>query len=117
MKTRDIKFRAWDHREGKMWEPIIRPDGVLMTDNLYGGYTTYYDQIPSDPLMQYTGLKDKNGVEIYEGDVVVAAWHWTEPHLVELPDDYYDFQEYALGSEELEVLGNIYENPELLESP
>ena len=65
---------------------------------------------------QYTGLKDKNGTEIYEGDIVIAGYHWTKPHAIELPSDYYDFSEYSLNGEDLEVIGNICENPELIDA-
>lgn len=61
---RTLKFRAWDRIERKMWAPIIKPDGRLMAPNCFGGYVTFDD--PQDPLMQFTGLKDKSGVEIYE---------------------------------------------------
>ena len=72
-------------------------------------------------LMQYTGLKDKNGTEIYEGDIIWDAhaeihgkvtfdegtfcveWKTHIEHLFEVVSDYY-----------AEVIGNIYENPELL---
>jgi len=104
MKTREIKFRAWQPQIKEMWKHY--------QINFDAAFTLHAAEQLT--LLQYTGIKDKNGVEIYEGDIVVTAWHWDEPHLIELPDDYYDFQEYALDSEELEVLGNIYENPELL---
>jgi uncharacterized phage protein (TIGR01671 family) len=123
---REIKFRAWDRRVGKMWHPIVRPDGVLMTENSMGGYITFHDQKPSDPLMQYTGLKDKNGQEIYEGDIL--RYHWQADDVFWLvgwcsQDAGFDLIHPPSGSsndnwepEILEVIGNIHENPELLEA-
>jgi uncharacterized phage protein (TIGR01671 family) len=106
---REIKFRAWDKIEGKMWRPIVGHDGVLMASNQLGGYVSY--PANQDPLMQYTGLKDKNGVEIYEGDVVYLAGHGE--YECEFP-----FIELYEAQAELDVggiLGNIHENPELME--
>ncbi|KKL81840.1 hypothetical protein LCGC14_1990710, partial [marine sediment metagenome] len=44
------------------------------------------------------------------------GYHWTKPHAIELPSDYYDFSEYSLNGEDLEVIGNICENPELIDA-
>jgi uncharacterized phage protein (TIGR01671 family) len=77
------------------------------------------------PLMQYTGLKDKNGVEIYEDDLfkseihnpsnfrvefLEGAWCATSPHVEDYPTDMNHF------GTAIEVIGNIHENPELLEN-
>lgn len=119
---REIKFRAWC---GKMLFPhgiFINGDRIRLM--FYGEHEKNecleYTSIPynfKEPLflMQYTGLKDKNGREIYDGDIVRADWHWETPHLIEWPDDLYDICEYCI-SDCLEVLGNIYENPELMEA-
>ena len=78
----------------------------------------YYGGYPNEGviLMQVTGLKDKNGIEIYEGDVWEIKFKdpleglITKRHLVEYKDGYLKRFKYDIG----EIIGNIYENPELL---
>ena len=118
--SREIKFRAWD-RQMTLWEELCEyPEAIGLA--LTGG-------LPGSTLMQYTGLKDKNGVEIYEGDIIRCASTRRCPHEVVWMDEVpssailgggmpgfylsglnagYAF----LGGEE--VIGNIYEHPHLL---
>lgn len=61
----------------------------------------------------FTGWRDRDAspTEIYEGDIVVASYHWTEYHVVTLPDDFYDVMEFALA-DDLSIRGNVFMNPE-----
>lgn len=91
---------------------------VLAIDNITGTYLHPHGCI----LMQYTGLRDKNGKDIYEGDVVISFGKETEMTISEMRmivDDamncYVPLRDQYLNSNgDLEVIGNIYENPELL---
>lgn len=120
--SREIKFRAWDGTE--MYTPIIGQDGkIYRSDRDFedGNYA------PHDDLMQYTGLKDRNGKEIYEGDVLefpegdrhevnydnmVASFMLTQRK----PGATYSNGFDMIDAHESQVIGNIYENPELLEA-
>lgn len=135
---REIKFRAWDKKYKEMLLDIsIYPeyDWLVMSDNdaLAERDNRSYKKGKQYILMQFTGLKDKNGKEIYEGDIlrakssvvfsggekkvgykqVVVEWVGTHyrPFLQtsEYPNDF-------TGIGQWEVIGNIYENPELLEA-
>lgn len=121
------KFRAWDNAVNKMWnvETIYIEDEWVKVNNgsIYG---TTKDLVRDYVLMQSTGLKDKNGVEIYEGDIVRynrgISWSVEKfPYVVKNSMEGFVF-EYGLIQHSLSkkieyvtVIGNIYENPELLE--
>lgn len=113
---REIKFRVWDSRFKRM----IAADEVMIcaaTGKARGckGGPGFVDHWA--PL-QFTGLYDKNGKEVYEGDIVGEKDVWWEPVVfdqgcfcVDLDPIGYHFE----GEDTcLEILGNIYENPELL---
>lgn len=112
---REIKFRVW--YKDKMWLPEgIQSYSDFMVSALGGvffmnepGY--YNGKDHSAVLMQYTGLKDKNGREIYEGDVVVEEIETGKykPFVVKWHNDYACFD--MSSSPCWTILGNIYENP------
>ena len=118
---RDIKFRYWDKEVCEMvaWE-IILDDG--------------FEKHLDDYLMQYTGLNDRDGVEIYEGDIVrfdaedgmfghdpvlglIASVDWDNMDtgfFFNTDTDKYPYVKTYRGRN-IEIIGNIYENPELLQ--
>lgn len=119
---REIKFRAWDGSKMLSQKEIAFFPSIMSTNptTLDSGLKSLQNDME---LMQYTGLKDKNGKEIYEGDVLSLDNDSLEETIVLV---YFDVDEAAWlvgdGMESLgmavgesEVIGNIYENPELLE--
>ena len=134
---REIKFRAWDKRRKKWLEPHyvdISCAGVISKVTVHRGYEIASDRnLDFIELMQYTGLKDKNGKEIYEGDIIeirgqnykyIAEIIWDDEKAgYDLKEINTSIPDYLLNMPELfvdrisqiKVIGNIYENPELLE--
>jgi len=106
---REIKFRAWD-KKSKGWRYWVLGRDCMCDLEIYD-FLTHYGQ--------YTGLKDKNGKEIFDGDIVDI--NGCKNRVVEWDEDWCGFYlsrelnpvGYFL-SEEYEIIGNIYENPELL---
>jgi len=149
---REIKFRAWDSCEQKI---LYVNDGFRIEHEIDNGLIAFKfaDNGAFSPfeLMQYTGLKDKNGVEIYEGDILqydvprfsskpspnpkvigtekdyaqikavnggfvfVRKFWWNDKTFPEMGDALADLQTKSWIQDNCEVIGNIYENPELLE--
>lgn len=129
---REIKFRAFDTENKEMLEvqELDYEDSwngqPMVRTTMYNDYFDTEEMI----LMQYTGLKDKNGVEIYEGDIVQARYFedsTSEKYVVKYDTDRAGFFPFACGDgcgccetdvisvTYVEILGNIYDNPELIE--
>ena len=123
---REIKFRAWDYKQNVM---LHQEDWTKEFDTKAFWTNVLTGSEPDKDVMQYTGLKDKNGVEIYEGDVLGGLYglvvKWCDKcKSIELFDPNEKVYCYQCNGDlfwydvavddDLEVLGNIYENKELL---
>ena len=130
---RKIKFRVWHNNEKRWLDPWAEEDPMLSLQDFGKGCEVYlYDrktkehsnincQMDDVVIQQYTGLKDKNGVEIYEGDLLLSGFFRTEENPVEVSwkDDYshwgFDAKNGQRGpllkihQQSYEVVGNIFE--------
>ena len=135
---RTIKFRAWDKEKKIMWLPHDLYD--ISSLHLYSTDDGKYE-LPNVIPMQFTGLQDKKGKDIYEGDVIKTYCEITNREIIgeiEYADKwctfylgakndygcgmasdsvfqwYYSQEEKTEGDVLAEIIGNIHENPELL---
>lgn len=124
---REIKFRIWDkenkkmiHNSGSSTGDFWYPWGFQMRSK----YNDENSHSSDCEMMQYTGLKDKNGKEIYEGDVLKVEhynceiiWHHGAYYYKDSKNKWSTQIYYCTGvchPSECEVIGNIYQNPKLL---
>jgi len=129
MENREIKFRAWDKINNVMhnniwsinWDFAPKEPKALLTSIASNDVinSEYILRKPNFILQQFTGLKDKNGKEIYEGDFVTGNWLIKFDGGMFIP--FYDFgrqERYEdVGYEwwnKVEVIGNISENKDLM---
>ena len=116
---REIKFRAWIVSSKKMidWQRLCQREDA--------GFNLV--ETKDRKLMQFTGLKDKNGKEIYEGDILreqpsgfeprdiyIAEWTDNRWGLVKKHKDFGNYERHFKDAFQMEVIGNIYENGDLL---
>ena len=125
---REIKFRAWIKEKKAIFEVILIDYVTKKVTYLLervGHFLSIRDAKFNDvEFMQYTGLEDKNGKEIYEGDILFESFGERYYKVVFENGSFRaefkgDFEEYSFDlidvvAQGCEVLGNIYENPELL---
>lgn len=112
--SREIKFRIWNGES--IEETVI--DFSVDKETRYKEFYIY----PDDIFMQYTGLKDKNGKEVYESDVVRDGyWQPMEVYfyhgcwMMRYVSNKNNYKNLNFYLDEIEVIGNIYENRELLD--
>ena len=150
--TRVIKFKIWNKHGKKMFEPYKYKDGRLLLRMWDGKIVDVFESDKREVLgeqeqehlipLQYTGLKDKKGKEIYEGDIVIKTtpdnddfgedsisepveviwimhkWMFTDKKYRPMGKGHWTHYASLSSCVELgsyfEIIGNIYENPELL---
>jgi uncharacterized phage protein (TIGR01671 family) len=119
--SRENKYRAWDSKYEKMyyshgenprvnlfhgkWEIDLEGDNGDTIGTVECDEKTY-------PLMEYIGLKDKNGVEICEGDVVFVPYNYIGNQVVSFNKGKYNISSYNISK--LKIVGNIHQDPKLL---
>jgi uncharacterized phage protein (TIGR01671 family) len=126
---RPIKFRAWANEKSERYKPNTMWSWKEIWDNTYneipGKTILHYGlnpEISGIELMQYTGLKDRNGKEIYESDIIQysSTTCWVDFYAgcfvlkCKGQESWYGIGSLGAPVDNYEVIGNIYQNPELL---
>ena len=140
---RDIRFRAWDGDEMLEWTDMLKHKGVMWS--VLGGttvtrfqhqYDTVGETLPMYEVMQFTGLQDSQGVDIYEGDILTPHYYQNTskfnltvvfqegcfmfdicaPYIVRPTPIYRAQRTASKANNEYIIIGNIYEDNHLLVS-
>lgn len=124
---RKLKFRAWDNKNKEMHlNPVVTNYSWYKDHKHYESDISFEDTPKGQVIMQYTGICDKNGKPIYEGDIVKTKSGW----MTEIVYTGYKFngvyrnadgswddelEDDILRDKNIEVVGNVYENNNLLD--
>jgi hypothetical protein len=122
---REIKFRAWDKKKKIMAEVLTLIHNGRVEVSIQDSGPFLWREVEDIEIMQYTGIKDKNGKEVYEGDVFSPNKYWKNSVIAWMDSGRYMLIKNhgcieistsdGFCLEEHEIIGNLYENPELIE--
>lgn len=119
--NREIKFRVFDKPSGKVSEPFA----LFGEFTLLGAVFAWIDHVRGNSkrsgleslndlvILQYTGLKDKNDKELYDGDIYSQ---WGEVRKCDFEQTIYEKMNCLIFDGDFEIIGNVYENQELLKA-
>jgi len=123
---REHKYRVWDSLHKDMSEPFTFGENVVFLCTDHGQHEVPQDCLSNHQftILEYTGLKDKNGVEIFEGDIIRCGWYYGDDFGNEVGEMEFSnqvveftvgpqgsgFDLNVFGMENAEVIGNIYED-------